>query len=263
MRRTGLFVFVLVVIAAGVASATTNVDIQPTGARHGVLPGLAMRGRLERRTWDLDLKTISPAHAALSCSLDDMSFEADMNSLGTELLLTLGSRIELRAVFALADIEISGAGGGSRFNLDTDLGVMCGFGARFRLPASLLPGWDLEVDFELLRGSFDGPEFFFTGGEPLASATDLELDWRQIAVSPTISRRLGFLTPYAGLRFSTADADLQARVGRRVEEISFENDALLSVLVGARFRLGTFVNGDVHVDLLNNEGVVASVSIRF
>ena len=155
------------------------------------------------------------------------------------------------------------AAGANRFVLDTDLGFLYGVGVRVGLPTVWLPGWNLQIDVEYLRGSFDDAELLFTGGGPLDTAADTELTWQQFSVSPTISKDLKFLTPYAGLRFATADADVETSVGGTLEELGLESEDLLSVIVGARFDLGSFVQGDVHVDLLNNQGVVVSIVIRF
>ena len=263
MSRIALLVCILTVTVAGIARATTNVEIQPTGARHPLLGGLAVRARYESRTWDLDLQSISPANAALSASLDGLDLEAKTSSLGAELLFDVSSRVELRGILAATDIEIEGGAGTNRLHLDTDLGLLYGFGVRVGLPTVWLPGWNLQIDVEYLRGSFDDVELLFTGGGPLATAAGTELNWQQFAVSPTISKDLKFLTPYAGLRFATADADVKTTVGGTLEELGLESEDLLSVIVGARFSLGSFIQGDIHVDLLNNQGVVVSVVIRF
>lgn len=263
MKRIGVLAFVVMVLASVAAEAGTTVDVQTTGASHGLVPGLAVRGRYERRKWDLDLKTIAPANAAVAASLDGMRFDAAMSSLGAEVLFSVGRRLELRAILAATDAGLDGQGRGARLDVDTDLGLLYGFGARISVPALWPPGWDFDVDVELLRGSFDDADLIFTGGGPLASAATAGLDWRQFSVTPTISKHFRILTPYAGLRFATADADLDVPIGSTTETLSFENEDLLSIVLGARFSLGSLVSGDVHVDLLNNEGVVVSVVVRF
>lgn len=263
VKRIVVLAFVVMMLASVAADAGTTVDVQTTGASHGVIPGLAVRGRYERRDWDLDLKTISPANAALSASLDDMRFDAELSSLGAELLFSVGRRVELRAIVAATDAGLDGWRGGVRLDVDTGLGLLYGFGVRFSMPALWPPGWDFDVDFELLRGSFNNADLIFTGGGPLGSASQAGLDWRQFSVTPTISKHFRILTPYAGLRFATADADLDVLIGAVTETLSFENEDLLSVVVGTRFSLGSMISGDVHVDLLNNEGVVVSVVVRF
>jgi hypothetical protein len=263
VKRIAVLACVVMTVACGAADAGTSIEVLTTGAGHGLVPGLAARGRYETRSWDLELKGITPADRTLSSSLGGMRFGADASSLGAELLFSVGRRVELRAILAATDIELDGAGADARLDCDTDLGLLYGFGARISLPALWPPGWDLDVDFELLRGGFDDADLIFTGGGPLAPAAQAELDWKQISISPTISKPLRILTPYAGLRFATADADLKVPMGRTTETLSFENEDLLSLVVGARFSLGSFVSGDVHVDLLNNEGVVVSIVVRF
>ncbi|MBN1919555.1 MAG: hypothetical protein JW889_16785 [Verrucomicrobia bacterium] len=263
MRRSAFALLFGIVMCGGVAAATTSVEIETTGERHALGGWLAVRGRYETRSWDLELESITPPSAAIGESLDDMRFSADTSSFGAELLFRLGSHIELRGILAVGEIELDGRRGRARFDLDTDIGLLYGFGARISVPALWPPRWDLNVDFEMLTGSLDNADFYFTGGEPLASIAEADLDWRQISLSPTVSKDLGIITPYAGLRFATADADVTVQTKKATEELSFENEYLLSVVLGARFRLGSFISGDVHVDLLHNEGIVARVTVRF
>lgn len=263
MRRNALALLFATIMCASVADATTNVQVQPTGERHLLGGGLAACGRYESRSWDLDLQSVTPASKAISDSLDETRFSADTSSFGAELLFSVGSHLELRGILAAGEIELDGRRNKARFDLDTDIGLLWGFGARISVPALWPPGWDLDVDFEMLTGSFDEADFLFTGGGPLEPVAQADLDWRQISVSPTVSKDLGIITPYAGLRFATADADVKAQIGKKTEELSFDNEDLLSVVLGARFALGSFISGDVHVDLLNNEGVVVSIVVRF
>jgi hypothetical protein len=262
MRRTALLVFIATIAAVSVAAGTTNVEVEPTGARHGLAPGLALRGRFESRTWDLELQRISPANAAVSDSLDGMGFDADVLSFGAEVLFSIGRRVELRGIVTMTEIDLDGGARGRRFDLDTDLGLLYGVGLRVGLPA-WLPGWDLDLDFELLRGKYDDADFVFSGGGPLASATGADLEWKQFSIAPTISKNLKLFTPYAGLRFAMLDAIVDARIGTATEELSFDNEDFLSLVVGTRVTLGSLVQGDVHVDLLSNEGVVVSVAVLF
>jgi hypothetical protein len=262
MRRTVLLVCILT-MAAGLADAVATVDVQPTGARHGLLPGLGVRGRFESRTWDLDLKDISPESAAISASLDDMRFESQVTAYGADLLVSLGSHVELRGILSAAEVEIKGSNRAGRFDLDTNLGLLWGLGGRVTLPAPWLPSWNLDIDVEAVWGNYGDADLLYTGGGPLASARDTELDWRQFSVSPALSRSFKIITPYAGLCFASADADAKTHLGTTSEKLTFESEDFLSVVLGARIDLGTLVRADVHVDLLNNEGVVVSVVFRF
>jgi hypothetical protein len=262
MSRTMLLMCVLT-MAAGFAQATATVQVQPTGARHSLLPGLGVRGRFESRTWDLDLKDISPESAAISASLENMSFKSEVTAYGADLLVSIGSHVELRGILSVADIEIKGSTRAGRFGLDTGLGLLWGLGGRVTLPAPWPPGWNLEVDVEAVWGNYDDADLLYTGGGALASAKDSELDWRQFSISPTLSRSFTIITPYAGLCFATADADGKTRIGKTSEKLTFESEDLISLVVGARVDLGSLLHADVHVDLLTNEGVVVSILFRF
>ncbi|MBN1919364.1 MAG: hypothetical protein JW889_15805 [Verrucomicrobia bacterium] len=241
----------------GADATGANDKAPPRGLK--IAPGLSLIGYGQSRTRPFELASTSLTDESLSEVLERIDYEADMRSAGLGLSYEILPRFEIAAYIAGIDVEFEGTSDAGAFFVDTKLRPFYGVGARYACPDDWLPGFDLDLNFEYLLGSFDDPDYTISGTDGPADAAITQLDWEQVAFWPRLSKRVGIFTPYVKLTFTWIDADIEGRRGR----ISLENGDVVGLILGTRFTVFSWLDGDVFVDALNYEGIHFGFVVQF
>ncbi|MCJ7832337.1 MAG: hypothetical protein MUP92_02685, partial [Actinobacteria bacterium] len=206
MFRVILTLTVLVLItAAAMASegaGATGVDDGTPDRGLRIAPGLSLISYGQSRTRPFEIEGLSLTDEALAGLLESLDYKADMLSAGIGVSYEILPRFEIAAYLAGIDIEFEGTSDAGSFFVDTKLRPLYGVGARYACPDSWLPGFDLDLNLEYLRGSFDDPDYTISGADGAADAEITGLDWEQVGFWPRLSKRVGIFTPYAKLTFT-------------------------------------------------------------
>ena len=268
MTRRLLPMFVLLVVLAVVAPRAWGQFLSDEERKGMFTVSLAY----STRDYDLAFTGASVPIPELDEILEQFAVGEQLDSFELSVAWVSFGYVELRATVGLADYELTQTHStDAAFDtvLSSSDSLIYGLSAIVRYPVT--DQFLLAVEVAFLTGSFDDVE-----GEasqldviPTLVSTLNDMDWRELSVTPMAQYRLGNFVPYAGVRFTSVETEVNTTQeitfsGETFDRVlNYENADDLSAVVGLTWRITPLIMADFQAQLFNNERFTIGVKLTF